>query len=276
MTLFDSRAAADVGRRARLQLAFEVRDGRTDLVSGYAEPPFRVPRGFPDRDAGLHAILASSAPGIFGGDDCTQIVDVACGARVRLTSQSAQQVHPSPDNGTARVDARYRVADRAHLHCAWDPGIPFANARLAQCIRIELAGEATLFWSDAMMAGREARGERWAFAHLAHELRIVRDGQLLYLERYAIEAEAPPVTRVWIAGAACYFGTVVMVGPLGAISPQALHDEFACIAGVSASVDRLEDDVLLIRLSGASGPAFHDARGRLARIDGRKPPSGSR
>jgi urease accessory protein len=275
MILSDSRAAADVGRRARLHLSFDVRDGRTDLVSGYAEPPFRVPRGFRDRNAGLHAILASSAPGIFGGDDCTQIVDVACGARVRLTSQSAQQVHPSPDNGTARVEARYRVADGAHLHCAWDPGIPFASARLAQCIHIELAREATLFWSDAMMAGREARGERWAFARLAHELRIVRGGELLYLERYVIDPEGPPVTSLWIAGDACYFGTVVLVGSFGAPSPQALHDELAAMAGVSASVDRLEADVLLIRLSATSGPAFHNTRRRLARIDAREPSPGS-
>jgi urease accessory protein len=152
------------------------------------------------------------------------------------------------------------------LHCVWDPAIPFAAARLAQCIHIELEKKATLFWSDALMAGREARGERWAFAALAHELRIVRGGELLYLERYAIDADAPPVTRTWIAGDACYFGTVVVVGSIGATSPQALHDELACITGVSASVDCLEDDVLLVRLSGASGPAFHQARSHLARI----------
>src|SRR5262245_6060525 len=159
----DSRATVDVGRRARLHLGFGRRDDRTQLLTSYAEPPYRIPRGFSEADDGLHAILAFSAPGIFGGDSLTQIVDVAAGARVRLTSQSAQQAHPSPDRHTARLTAQYRVASGGHLHCSWDPVIPFAAARLEQHIRIDLSDAATLFWSDAMMAGRKAHGERWAF-----------------------------------------------------------------------------------------------------------------
>ena len=105
----DLRATSDVGRHARLHVAFASREGRTRLASSYAEPPFRVPTGFADGKAGLHAILASSAPGIFGGDRFTQTVEIRSGACVRLTSQSAPQVHPSRDNAVACVEARYEI-----------------------------------------------------------------------------------------------------------------------------------------------------------------------
>lgn len=260
----DLRVTSDVGRHARLHLAFERREGRTRLASSYAEPPFRVPTGFPDGNAGLHAILASSAPGIFGGDRFAQTIEMRSGARVRLTSQSAPQVHPSHDNAVACVEAHYTIETGAHLHCEWDPVIPFAGASLDQRSTIDLAGNATLFWSDAIMAGRQAHGERWAFARLAHELRVCRDGRLVYLERYAIEGGAS-VSRTWIADDACYFGTVLIVGPRGSTSPEEVHGELNRMVAVRASVDALDRDVLLARLISASGTAFHAARGRVLR-----------
>src|SRR3981081_3974478 len=92
----DQRTASAVGRHARLELTFAYRMGRTVLREAYAEPPFRVGRCFPEgRD--LHMIVAASAPGVFGGDCLQQTIRVERGARVRLTSQSALQVHPTPD-----------------------------------------------------------------------------------------------------------------------------------------------------------------------------------
>jgi hypothetical protein len=59
-----------------------------------------------------------------------------------------------------------------------------------------------------------------------------------------------------------------MVGPCGAPSAEALHRDLAGASGVQASVDRLEDGVVLVRLMSGSGPAFHDARARLASASG--------
>ena len=123
-------------------------------------------------------ILASSSPGIFAGDSFEQVIRIERGAHVRLTSQSALQIHPSAagDSCCARLSSShhasadrsaflssYRVADAATLHCNWDPLIPFANARFSQRIDVRLAESAHLYWSDAFMCGRafaprQARG----------------------------------------------------------------------------------------------------------------------
>ena len=91
----DVRSTCEVGRKARLELVFGCTDGKTVLTHGYAEPPLRIGRCL-DGQRGLHLIMASSAPGIFGGDEYEQTIRVEAGAVVELTSQSALQVHPSP------------------------------------------------------------------------------------------------------------------------------------------------------------------------------------
>jgi len=72
---------------------------------------------------------------------------------VTLTSQSALQVHPSPD-GITHLQSSYHVDDGAHLHCHWHPLIPFADARIDQRIDVNIAGGGYLYWSDALMSCR--------------------------------------------------------------------------------------------------------------------------
>src|SRR5258707_15330208 len=101
----DSRAPANIGRSARLELVFEARRGRTILAHSYAEPPFRVGRAFELGDA-AYVIVVCSGPGIFAGDVLRQSVRVGSGARVVRTSQSALQLHPPADSSRAAPPAR--------------------------------------------------------------------------------------------------------------------------------------------------------------------------
>jgi len=256
----DDRTVADVGRRARLELTFGCRGDRTVLLHSYAEPPFRVGRVLPDGD-GLHLILASSAPGVFGGDCFSQTVIVESGARVRLTSQSATQIHANKAGDVATIASMYRVDDDAHLECEWDPVIPFPDAQLDQTILIDLADGATLLWSDALMAGREARGERWRFSRLAHELRLVRAGTLAYMERYCIAPGTDVARHRWIADEACYVGT--MLASDRAVNrnlAREVHQKLQDRSGVRASAYVIEEQLLLLRLVGTEGTSFHQAR----------------
>ena len=256
----DDRTAADVGRRARLELTFGQRGARTVLLHSYAEPPYRVGRVLPE-GSGIHLILASSAPGIFGGDGLTQTVVVESGARVRITSQSAMQVHPSETGAVATLKSTYRVENGGHLACEWDPLIPFADARLEQRIAIELKSGGSLFWSDALMAGREARGERWRFSRLAHELRLVRNGLLAYMERSNIVPDACAPEKRWTVDNASYFGTVLAVGSAATReSAEQTHRQLAAISGVRASADLLQEHCLLARIVSPSGTSFREAR----------------
>jgi len=260
----DARGTCDIGRRARLELVFGVRGGRTVLLHAYAEPPLRVGKVFDtvvDDGPGVHLILASSSPGIFGGDGFEQTVVVKAGARVRLTSQSALQVHPTNGHAAATIASAYRIEPAGHLRAEWDPVIPFGGARLAQSIEISLADGATLFWSDALMAGRERRGERWQFERVAHELKLLRSGHLSYLERYRIAPRSQSVEQTWIADDANYFGTILAVRPgLDRDAAEAIHRSLNTEESVRGAADLLEPDLLIARLMSYSGAAFRKAR----------------
>jgi urease accessory protein len=142
--------------------------------------------------------------------------------------------------------------------------IRFEEARIDQYIDVNTASGGCLYWSDALMSGRHARGERWKFASLAHEIVVCRDGTREYLERYRIQPNELAVSRPWAAGDAAYLGTTLMSGrPIEPGVAERLHIELGRRAGVRAAVDRLDERVLLVRLHSAHGPPFHEARPRI-------------
>lgn len=252
-----------MGRRARLEMVFRLRDGRTTLAPAYVEPPLRVSRTLPWRD-GVHVMLASSAPGLFGGDLFEQHVTVERGARVCLTSQSALQVHPSVSGRPGIIRSTFEIQDDAELSCYWDPLIPFAASRLMQQIVVRLAPSARFIWSDAFMAGRTGSGERWRFASLGYELRVIRADALEYLERHRIEPSENGVDTPWIGGECAYFGTALASGwTVGDGAAEAVQGVCGDGDGLMAAVDRLLPRLLVARLAARGGPPFHDARARV-------------
>jgi urease accessory protein UreH len=259
----DRRDVRAIGRRARLELVFGYQRGRTVIAHAYAEPPFRIGQSFQIGSA-AYMIVVCSGPGVFAGDDLQQSVRVEPGACVLLGSQSALQAHPGTGSSAARLHHRYTVADEGELHCHWDPLIPFANARLAYRVELDVAGGSRMYWSDALMSGRSARGEDWMFSEVAHELRLRVDGSLKYLERYRLLPEQRAVTAGPVAGEARYLGTTLVhhtAATTGAA--EALQYELDRVTDVRGGVDLVAPNVIAARLLGRQGARFRAARTAL-------------
>jgi len=265
----DRRNAADIGRCARLELVFARRGGRTLLAHAYAEPPYRVGRVI---DAGPIAslIVVCSGPGVFAGDRLVPHVRVERGAQVRLVSQAALQVHPGGASAPAVLESEYDVDDEALLECVWDPIIPFADARLRQRVRLRVAAQGGLFWSDALMAGRVGCGESWRFALLDHELRAEIGGALQYLERYTLGSSSPRTSQRWSVCDARYFGTTLVHSETAsAARAEEVQERLGQIDGLGAGVDPVAPGVLVGRVMAAHGPAFAAGRAVLREAFGR-------
>lgn len=256
----DVRATHEVGRKARLELVFGCKNGRTVLTHGYAEPPLRVGRCL-EVPGGLHLIIASSAPGIFGGDEFETTILVEAGAVVQLTSQSALQVHPSTSGVPARIASRYEVASGADLRCTWEPLIPFAGSSVVQRFEVDVADGGRLSWGDGLMSGRHGRGESWQFACVDHELRVVRAGVLAFLERYRITPQDDDARSRWTVGDAGDIGTLVRAGHGDTLAvAEGIHRSLAELESVRGSADVLDGDLLLARIVAEDGIAFRRAR----------------
>ena len=256
----DVRTTHEVGRKARLELVFGCRNGKTVLTHGYAEPPLRVGHCL-DVPGGLHLIMASSSPGIFGGDGFESTIRVEAGAVVALTSQSALQVHPSTSGVPARITSRYEIAAGADLRCTWEPLIPFAGSGVVQCFEVDVADGGRLSWSDGLMSGRHGRGESWQFACVDHELRVTRADVLAFLERYRITPQNNDARSRWTVGDAGYVGTLVRVGHGDTLAiAEGTHRALAALESVRGSADVLDGDLLLARIAAEDGVAFRRAR----------------
>ena len=256
----DSRSASDVGRRARMELVFACRRGRTVLAHAYAEPPLRVGRLL---DVGPMAqmILVCGGPGVFAGDRLEQRVRVEPGARVLLISQAALQVHPGEASNPATLDSSYDVAPDAALDCFWDPLIPFAGSRLRQRIALRVAEGGQLFWSDALMSGRAARGESWRFESIDHELRACVGGSLQYLERYTLSPRSRAPWGPWAAARAAYMGTTIVSSDAAtADRAEEAQQRLSTTDGLRAGVDCPAPRLLVGRLLASRGPQFAAAR----------------
>ena len=280
----DSRPASDIGRRARLELVFAVRRGRTVLAHAYAEPPFRVGRLF---EAGpvAHMILVCCGPGVFGGDRLEQQVRVERGARVLLASQSALQIHPpsltlrrpavavadaAATSSRATLVSSYDIEPGGALDCFWDPVIPFAGAHLQQRVDIRIALDAELFWSDALMSGRAARGEAWRFEALDHELRASVGGSLKYLERYSLVPRSRALSHTWSAHRANYVGTTLVYSTAATTArAEEAQQRLPASDGLRAGIDCLAPNLLVGRLLAERGPQFASARAVLRDVFGR-------
>ncbi len=241
-------------------MRFERRGGRTVLEHAYAEPPFR-PGGVFDLNGAAYVIVVCSGPGIFGGDTLHQSIHVGPGATVVMASQSALQVHPGAQGATAVVRHDYSVDDDAELRCQWDPVIPFAASRLDQQFDLRLAPNSRLYWTDAMMAGRVSRDERWKFASLAHELRVQMGPSTVYLERYTLDPSDREVTGRWIADAATHFSTLLTCHPRADREAVDVIRSRLAESGLDGiGVDLLEPGVAVARLMQTGGAPFARVR----------------
>ena len=182
-------------------------------------------------------------------------------ARAVLTSQAALQVHPSAAAEPALIRQRYRLEQGAALHAHFDPVIPFADARLDQRFDLDVHEHSQLYWSDALMAGRVTRGERWRFAGLAHELRLRVGGVLQYLERYRLVPAERLASHPWRAAGANYLATALVHHVRASADIAAACQRALDVSGdVTAGVDLVEPGLAVARVMAAAGAPFDRAR----------------
>ncbi len=152
-------------------------DGATELVRAEATTPlqFLAPRG---RGTSAWAFLVSHGGGLVAGDDVAVEVEVGVGAAALLATQAETKVYRAQgDRGaTQRLDVR--VGRTGVLALLPEPVSPFAGARYEQRQRFDLEPGASLLAVDAVVAGRSARGERWAFDHYRSSNEVIVGGRL--------------------------------------------------------------------------------------------------
>ena len=129
-------------------------------------------------------IIVHPPGGIAGGDRLDIRASVGPDAWAQLTSPGAAKWYRAA--GPAYQTVELKVAAGATLEWLPQETIVFSAAQAEISTRIELEGDARLFYWDMVALGRLASGERFERGHFQSGLAIRRDGQLLWHERQRI------------------------------------------------------------------------------------------
>lgn len=179
-----------------------------------AETPLELRGPFPPVCRGLppRYLLRNVTAGILDGDDYTIDVCVASGARVAIEPTSAAKAFRTTSD-PAMMRTRIEVMPGAELH--YDAGllIPHAGAALRQVTEIVLHETARLSWSEALSFGRISSGERFRFARIENELRILdAAGHVRFERRSDLVPERDRDALESAVGRFSAVGSIVLVG----------------------------------------------------------------
>jgi urease accessory protein len=200
---------ADVGRVGEMVLEYVRQGDRTVLTHSrccspwHFSPPIQL-----DDSACVYTPLVNPSGGLVGGDRLSVRATVGPDAHVLFSTPSANRVYRSLGE-TAGQTVELAARPGAVLEWMPDVTIPYAGSRFRQTVHVTLASGATVLLWDAIASGRIARGERWAFASLENEIRIVTASGRSVLEHYAL---APAVRGMGQADAWDYVGSLYLIG----------------------------------------------------------------
>lgn len=199
---------------ARLELELGFDGERTRPRRALATPPLQISRARYDTPAapGRLSLTLIHLGGVLAGDCAELAVDIASGAEAVVAGAAATQIY-TMSSGSARQRTVIRAASASTL--CWMPGpqILFAGARYSQSTRVELAPGAFVMLSEALVAGRLARGERWRFDQYESTVEIVdQRGALLAAEHALIEPPRRSPALPGVMGDFAVLGSLWLLG----------------------------------------------------------------
>lgn len=170
---------------AELELAYaRVGDGTRPVTRRHLGP-LRVQKHlYAEGPQVCQHIVVHPPGGIAGGDTLALDIHAGPDAWAQLTSPGAAKWYRAATPASQRL--RLRVEAGATLEWLPQETIVFSAAQAELSTRIDLHGDARLFYWDVIALGRPASGERFDLGHFQSHLDIRRDGQLLWHERQRI------------------------------------------------------------------------------------------
>jgi len=244
----------------RIAVQAVAQDGRTRRARVHEAGSLRV--RFPNRADALEAVFVNTAGGMTGGDRFSISLAVGEDAHLIAGTAAAEKIYRST-GADAEMALTLNVAAGGRL--AWLPQetILFDRARLTRSIEIDLAENAALIMTEAVILGRAAMGEAMNNGLFSDRWRLRRSGRLIFAENARLDgAIAGKLARRAVTAGGIAIATVLVApGDETAIAPvRALVG--AGEIGISAW-----NGIAVARLVAHDGAALrHDLRAVLAAL----------
>ncbi|NWB30813.1 urease accessory protein UreD [Pseudomonas gingeri] len=186
MNLPASTALFTPNWHAELELGYARFGNTTRPVLRRHKGPLRVQKHlYAEGPEVCQHIIVHPPGGIAGGDRLDIRASVERDAWAQLTSPGAAKWYRA--SGPASQTLTLKVAAGATLEWLPQETIVFSAAQAELDTRIDLEGDARLFYWDMVALGRPASGERFDLGHFQSHLDVRRDGLPLWHERQRVQ-----------------------------------------------------------------------------------------
>ncbi len=247
----------------KLDLAYENRNGKTQLIRQYGRSPLKVQRSFyPEGDSICHNAIVHTAGGMVGGDRLSQTIRLSPGSRVLLTTTAAAKVYGTrgrsrlhPEGIESQQTINIDLAENTCLEWLPRENILFDGSLFQQQMRVNLAAGSTFLGWEIVRFGRTARGETFREGEYKSYLEVYRDNIPVWIDRSRIAADDPLLNSANGLHGQPVIASLVYIGE--AISTE-LVSEIRALSDGNIGVTRLMSG-LLCRDRGASTVASRTA-----------------
>lgn len=262
--------AASPGKDGRLELTFAPdAEGTTRSIREYVEVPFHLTRGlYHDPEPGLVTrCIQTPTGGVAQGDRHRTRIEATPGAKAHVTGQSATKVQ-SMQRNYADISVDLEVEEGAYLEYLPEPLILHEGTRCLQTADVTLHEGGTLLFTDVVVPGRLARGERFAYDRYRSRFRVdAPDGTPLLRDDIDLAPDDRSPESPGVLGEYAVVGSLYALGVDGAeLLTDAIHDGFD--GGAHAGVTLAPDDrgVIVRALADRRAPVTDALRGAWAAV----------
>ncbi|MFZ3581466.1 urease accessory protein UreD [Loktanella sp. DJP18] len=194
----------------------------------------------------LLAVTLNTAGGVTGGDRFAVTADAAADSHLTLTTQTAERIYKAQPGQTARMTADLTIAAKGRIDWLPQETILFDRCSLRRRLTVDMAADAQFLGVETLVLGRALMGERLTAGFLKDDVRIRRDGKLVFADAIALDGPVSDrMTATWCGGDAGCLASVTYVAPDAGSRLDALRDLMPATGGVSL----IRDGVLFVRLA---------------------------
>lgn len=168
---------------------------------------------FPRTERDCHGVIVNTAGGMTGGDEALWSYALDDGARVELSTQSAEKIYRS-DGDPAQVAISITLGKRAALSWLPQEVILFNGARFSRKLDVDMEDDARLTLLEISVFGRSAKGERVDRGTFHDRWLVRRQGRVVFAESVRLEGDiAARLDVPAVGGGACAIATLLHVAP---------------------------------------------------------------
>lgn len=211
-------ASADAHRLSRIRAEGAVaitakRDGAITRIEALAESggyraKFPTPSG-----STLEASIVNTGGGVAGGDTLDIDITARAGARLVVTTPSAERIYRSLGDAT-RINTALTLEAGADLTWAPQATIVFSGARLKRAFKVDLADDARLLMSEIVVFGRRDSGEVMGDGLFQDRWQICRGGKLVFADATRLQGNlGEALARPAVMGPTNIAAIIVCVAP---------------------------------------------------------------